>query len=106
MPGSFSCQFTAFDERMVFERLDNSRAESLGLEFGYGPRTQFQSGDQRRLFGRAMRRAIRQALTAGSQPDPCLGQRALGLAATLARGQAQGQYLAQRVLIVVSGPGK
>ena len=53
-----------------------------------------------------MRGAIRQALTPSGQSDPCLGQRALGLAATLAMGQAQWQYLADRMLIVISGPGK
>ena len=53
-----------------------------------------------------MRGAIRQALTPSGQSDPCLGERAFGLAATFARGQAQRQHLAQRMLIVVSGPGK
>ena len=51
-----------------------------------------------------MRGAIRQALPRAVSLIPVFGQRAFGLAATLARGQAQRQYLAERMLIVVSGP--
>ena len=106
LPGCFRSELTVFHQRMVFKRPHHSRAETLGFELGQGQGARLELGDQRRLFGCAMRGAIRQALTPSGQSDPRLGQRALGLAATLARGKAQRQYLAERMLIVISGPGK